>query len=78
MLLGRQGTLPEPQHISERRKLLLEHGKLITLFNKPNYTRMSWKMNLGNNNFPWHVYSNCLSVTSNVCFAITRKRDTLQ
>ena len=34
MLLGRQGTLPEPQHISEERKLLLELGKLITLFNK--------------------------------------------
>ena len=34
MLLGRQGTLPEPQHIAEERKLLLELGKLITLFNK--------------------------------------------
>ena len=35
-------------------------------------------MKLGNNNFPLHVYSNCLSVTSNVFFAITGKRDTLQ
>jgi len=75
MLLGRQGTLPGPRHISKEIKNIITSCLINNLFVRV-LTKVLWKMNLGNNSFSLHVDDNCLSVTSNVFFAITRKRDT--